>query len=333
MPILFATNDASDIGGEISVSTSTLHYDGTLLSKGMQVPVRYNGATSVSVVLPKIAVSDTTWFHFACYLPNATLPTHGNSDGDYLFLQDSNGLNICGIDILDGYHKAVSYGASTTPTIGTPNYSFPVDALARFDIKVVVNASNVIIEVYLNGALVSSVTTTNARNLGKPKTLMFTHDDFTYNSGTMGYSEFIITDNEPTIGWRLSQLNATTAGQYSEWDGVPASVADDDPVTQISSDLAGERMTWNLSAYAGPQNSPSIRALVTTSYGQKGTTGPQNLKHMTRIGSVDYESPVLAMANSGFGTLVNEWSVNPATGAPWTKDDLTGLQIGVKSES
>lgn len=162
---------------------------------------------------------------------------------------------------------------------------------------------------------------------GAPRSVFINASRFAYvDSLNFHVSEFAVADHS-LIGSRVIAQVPASAGAYSEMTGPLADLNDSSDVTGIITDAAGERMTWEHSAYAGPER--TLDALVAIFKGHREAGTPSRLASMLRTGGVDYFAPDVVIDNPTW--VMQQWPVNPATGLKWTTAELAGLQAGLRS--
>lgn len=338
MSILFLASDASEVSG-IAINTfTTTEFDTQYSDRafGPAVPTN-NGADpcgfGIGIPAP---TSDTIWLHYRVKANTPYSRPSSTTVGIVWQFTNAAGQVLATIACRGPAASSPGWRAEVfgdTTVTGTP-FSGPYSATATFDIQLIVNTSVITLNVYMNGTLVSSATAANSTGLkGKPCYLeeMNTH---TYNksSGTtsvIAHSELVVTDNESTIGWRISALKPNANGANTAWSGDFNDLVTAGDGTAITSATVGDKESWSLSSYGGPATPSSIRGVVVKYAASKGTTGPQNIEPLARISSTDYfKSPV---SPDNVNPIYADWTQNPATSAPWATSDLTSLQIGVRA--
>lgn len=154
--------------------------------------------------------------------------------------------------------------------------------------------------------------------------------DTTYNTSAIDwrYSEFIVTDNESTIGWRLATLEPNAAGTYTAWKGVPTNLAVLGDGLSISSDTAGEKESWTLSAYGGPATASGVRAVVNKFFAQAGAFPPTQIRPFIRHAATDVAGITFTPSGAFHMEVLDN---NPQTTLTWDTADLATLEVGVES--
>jgi hypothetical protein len=281
----------------------------------------------------KTAAASVMWLHFR-FISNGYNSTNATAGSTWFAFQDDVGNDIAGVYVSSTSNTLVARAiGDTTVTGATFN---KIDATVyTFDVQLTVNSTNIIINLYSGGSLISSATAANSTGHKlMPKHVKFDHANVfrvTANvNAYLSYSEFIVTDNENTIGWRVAALKPNAAGNYTTgWIGNYTKVADFDPATGCGTDTALNRMSWAPSAYGGVSSPTSIRGLFLKANAQVSGTGPQKLNQFLRIASTDYDGTDQTVI-PGYQT-VQEFANNPNTTVPWTTTDFASMEFGIKS--
>jgi len=231
---------------------------------------------------------------------------------------------ICRLDLLNGDYY-LSGGGSPSTTFAP----FAINVDITYDIKVVCDGVNVLVELYQNGVL--QIYITYASSIGTPDRLAFEHYDMVWNTGAKSYyySEVIVTDNEPTIGWRLATLDPAADGANTAWVGDYTDIQDLQDGLSISSGVAGEKESWTLSAYSGPATTSGVRAVVNKFLGSTGATGPSQITPFIRHAATDVDGATYPMV--GGEPILEVLDINPQTTLGWDTADFATLEVGVKS--
>ncbi|MGX7895462.1 hypothetical protein [Tsuneonella sp. HG222] len=152
-----------------------------------------------------------------------------------------------------------------------------------------------------------------------------------YSSGLhREWGQFVVAD-ESTIGMRVATRYANGAGATSDWTGGYTAIdeiAYEDGDT-VSSDTAGQielftQTGTDLTGY-------TIRAVSIASRAKRGSTGPQNMRHVLRINGSNFDNGSDIALSLGYGAHCSVWEQNPDSTGDWATADLTGLQFGVKA--
>jgi len=271
-----------------------------------------------------------TWMHFR-YMTDGT--PYGIPNG-------ATGILVQMVDALNRIVARVSKRSAVYPhelvlTVYNGATSLSVNGLLPMcpgkintvDLALTITGSLIKADLYVNGAL--SATTqfgSNPNSMGNPVRFAIA-SAFSESLSQPGYfSEILVADGD-TRNARLNFLRPAAGGAASQWDGVLASMGDDDPTTGLYTTVANERHSFEPSAYVGAQN---ISNLVTVSQTARGLNSPTNLQHYLRQGGVNYDSPSIPI---GFDLQYNivDLATNPATSAPFTSTDIDDLEVGIRS--
>lgn len=333
MSILFVASSAAEVGGNTTAFNSgnlpstnyTAPFDPDYSTECIGAQLDQTDPSGVfSITTP--APSGDYWMRFRTQWSNVSGVS--NLDGNWLNIYDANGDRLGYLDFYNGGVRVFVNGDSNA--WGPYGFTPSAYAVHFFDLKVSVGA-DITIEFYVDGALASSATAANTDGKGPPVQVLFDHDDMYYTSASpvswLMYSEFIVTDGEPTIGMRLASLDIDAAGAHSGLSGSVSDLLDANDGAAMVGDADGEKSSWTLTAYNGPATPASVRAVCTKLTASKGITGPQNLQHLLRIGTTDYNSPNRSPRPEGD---LYVWDNNPATAAAWDTADFTGMEQGVE---
>ncbi len=186
-------------------------------------------------------------------------------------------------------------------------------------------------DLYVNGVLASEAGFDAAAAIA---TRIFRWDNknivnrFSFWSGSHYLSELLITSGGvSTLGKRLVQMDPAAMGANTDLTGDIDGIQATGDGLVLAGDTAGLKGSWTLTTYPGPA-SPANLEVVTVTRSLKGLTGPQNLRHLLRVGGTDYAGADLSPEYKG--SEVTVWGTNPATGLPWATSDLTGIEQGVE---
>lgn len=150
------------------------------------------------------------------------------------------------------------------------------------------------------------------------------------------YWDDFILDSENWVhgGARPSQVGLILpdgAGNYSQFtgdhtklDNVPEDLAE-----FIKSNTADHRSSFTLSGISGMESVNCIQASVRAS--ALGDPAPKKIRPFLRIGGADYEGGDTygwwGRPKSG----KKLWAINPATGSPFTPEEIDALEVGVRA--
>lgn len=253
-----------------------------------------------------ISVSLTEWF--AIY----------DSAGNKLAHVQQNGTDV----------SCYAYGDSTVA--GTGSFTITSYDINFYDLSVEVTSTEVIVNLYRNGVLISTATASNTvASFSRPSRM---EGNFTEMHGNtdrrLGLSEFILTDDEPTFDWRVSTHDVNGAGNYGQWIGDYTHVIEKDDTKTLIAAETGIRESWTVNDFAG--SSAPVRELRMTFTAYCGESGPQAVIPFVRLSGVDYELPAITVTQTPMD-YVAVWGLNPATGLAWETTELVNMEFGVRS--
>ena len=322
MTILFVGSSPSDLGGNMTEYTDTFGRDPNFTPVGsVYGPVDNDDSGFGFRANFDTPVSNTIWIHF---LYNSNNPGIFNNKADGYFMRFfSETTEIARIDLKDDNFYA---------EVGSAFAEFPKPVQSTnmtFDISVTSTGSAVTIAVYQNGALQAQVLGMLAA--GKCDNITFDFYDMVSSiSAVLLYriSEVIVTDNVPTLGWRLATLLPDAQGTYNAWDGAIANLTTFGDGQSISTDTNNLKESWTLSPYLGPVTDSGVYAVVNKIIANISNAGPSQITPFIRHAGVDVEGTPFVPVPGGYSEILY---TNPQTGLPWDTADFAALEIGVKS--
>ncbi len=329
MAILFVGSRAADLGGGTIQDTNSNFYDSNYCSESAEVEAIFIGGASGFSIAHDEPVSGTVWYHFNVY--TGSYMASSNVDGYWFDLVDASGTLLGRYNCTDGIHRAQVYGDTTEESVDA--MLLAEKTLQTIDVKFTAGA-NLEMSVYLNGTLQMTATAANTGGLSAPRRINFDHDDFVHSASSHNlkfyYSEFIITDNESTIGWHLATLLPAADGNYNNWNGGFADIQAVNDGLALSVQTTNQRQSWTLSSYGGPASTSAVRAVINSFNGNAGAggTGPQNIAPFIRHASTDVDGSNLTLGQN----VLIEYTVNPQTSLAWDTADLATLEVGVISK-
>lgn len=321
MTILFVGSSPTDLGGATVSNTTTNARDPNFTPIGSEIYFDADNTGQGFTISHEMPSTKTAWYHF---LFNTTQKTqYGTNQDGYWFRIFSGTVEIARVDCFN--NTWTLKGGSATSPVFTP---FGSNVDITYDVKVTCTGTNVTVEIYQNTVLTVSIS--YASTVDAPVSIVFDHYDMVWatNANYYRYSEFIITDGVPTLGWRLATLQPNIAGTYNQWDGIPENLRDAQDGQSISTVAANQKESWTLSNYLGPVTASGVYALVNKTIANVGNAGPTQIAPFIRHAGVDVENtPFIPTPGGDLEILYN----NPQTGLTWNTADLATLEIGVKS--
>lgn len=323
--IRFASNNISHFPGSQPGSLGT-SFDAS------RVPYSLGLTNFQMVTSPTFApvVGTVTWLHFRYMCEGTPFGQPTGSTGTLIQVVDALNRVIARVTRRNlFYSQEVVLNIFNGSTSIVVNGVMPM-ALAKIntvDLALTITGLMIKGDLYVNGALSATAQFgSNPNSMGNPVRLSLS-SAFSEQLTQSGYfSEIIVADGD-TRNARLNFLRPAAGGAASQWDGVLASMGDDDPTTGLYTTVANERHSFEPSPYVGAQN---ISNLVTVSQTARGLNSPANLQHYLRQGGVNYDSPSIPL---GFDLQYNivDLATNPATSAAFTSTDIADLEVGIRS--
>ena len=233
--------------------------------------------------------------------------------------------------------------AGTVTTLLTSALSFPSLSPAapdKVDVFVNYTTTGTTFRLYNNGILLldfaGDLTTDSVTSLGSV--------DFGVGPSTNGggavqatWSEVIVATTDTRTYNLVSQVATANGNTHNFTAGATADIAaavftQGDAAPNVSA-TAGQIQQYQVTP-ALPAGSFALVSVVHKIRAVAGTTGPQKMDDMIRIGGTDYTSSDIPLT-SGWATYSNNWDLNPNTGANWGIGDIvnasTLFNFGVKS--
>jgi len=159
----------------------------------------------------------------------------------------------------------------------------------------------------------------------------------TSNPNTIQFDNVVIDNTSWPGKTNIQAIRPTGAGNSTQWtpsagnnwdcvDEVPASDADN--VVTNANDQVDFYAAGNLVGAIDSVVCVQVQARAV----KEGAPTPQNLALGVRTGGADYFSSDKAVPTAA-KSLFNLWAQNPNTAALWTKTDVDGAEIGIKSRA
>jgi hypothetical protein len=147
----------------------------------------------------------------------------------------------------------------------------------------------------------------------------------------------VVIDNAAWPGdTRIQAIWPSAPGDLAEWD--PSSGQNWDCVDEIpysdtdyvSTNVTGKTDLYEVTDLVGSIH--SVRCIQVSARAIKeGSPTPQNLQLACRSGGANYFGENVPVPAVNPKPLTKLWDTNPATGQPWTKDEVNALQLGFKA--
>lgn len=322
--ILLVSNNISHWPGSVS-STLAGTYDSDRVP--YSIKLQYE-ETIASPTFPE-SITDVTWIHFRTWTDGADYNDQFSMlrvfDDDQNVLMDLYKYNTS--SLVKNVGMRAYNGASTITTVG----AFPLNnaKMNTIDVRIEVTGSIIEVSLYINGGLAAVANhVTNPNSYGKPTHLSLSNA-YSTNVKWQYFSEILVSDTD-TRNARMSLLRPTAEGGETDWVGVAAELADDDPTSGMTTTSANQRQTLQLSDYTGPSN---ISSVVVATQTMAGAGGPQNLRHTVRMGAANYDGPDDIPLSEVLQYDITDFQINPGTSLPWVAGDITDLEVGFISKA
>lgn len=269
------------------------------------------------------------WVHFASYGTSS-------QDVDYLWIRDTGGTKVfavrkdCGISTCD--LRAVAYNDAEDETQVSQSVGAIV-GIQQYDVCFDFPTEKVFF--YKNSIFQGSVDLALDLRTGNPVLKDIEFDGSTA-SDNFGFSELIVTIDEPTLGWRVKDINPDGAGNYSAWTGSHTDVNENlyDPTTENTIVGAGSQSYTYDDVQAGIQTGQEVKGIVvaTVAAADAAATAP-SVQNFVRTNATDYNlgSPVNVEGADNRSAIVDFITTNPDTGAKWTFSEINAAEFGFTS--
>lgn len=325
MAVLFA-------GSEPEAFYSTTGVGWSVASPGTNYDTDYvRGALSIAVdglAAVEFASTDEVW------VQARVRTVSGSGTGTIFVIRDSAGSPLAALRATGSTaFNAVYYTAATVNTAILPSTPFAVTSVHTLTLRAKwVAVNQMLVEFYLDGALVSSATVTNAWIASKKPARV----EYTGASVSASFiSEAVITNGDDPRGWRVSTLVPNGNGASGEWAGSYVDVDEigaPDDNDFISSDTAGQVELFAMSNLSAPAQNLTPVAVFVSNRARVGAGGPQNIKPGLRTGGANFYGSNLGGLSASFTNAKPQgWHNNPNTSSPWTVADIQNLEVGFQS--
>ena len=255
------------------------------------------------------------------------LPTPGPNQHTLAVLTIFNGSTVLA--------RITAVSGSNSPTVQLRfdgqdvGPTFPADDLefVNYDIRIVVAAGNTTVSFYRNEVLRRTVTYASAL---LPDAVLFQHASPT-SGGTLYVQDVIVTDALPTVGMELATLVPSAVGSYDDFTNDYTAIDDFgyDQSTTISTTALGDRESWFFSDPEFNLGDKVVYGIAMTTVAQTDLAGTvDDFEPFLRIGATNYAADELGANNIAPNAYTSVWKLNPATAAPWTVAEITGLDAG-----
>lgn len=125
-------------------------------------------------------------------------------------------------------------------------------------------------------------------------------------------------------------VNTNAVGSFNEMAGSIEALKDAYIATRVSSDTAGQRLSFSLTGPTGPAAVSAIAGVHLKQIAQAGTTGPQATAGFLRIDGVNHDAPPVAVPVLAPKPVYSSWALNPVDDSAWTSVTLPE-EVGILS--
>ena len=190
------------------------------------------------------------------------------------------------------------------------------------------------VDFYRNEVLRRSVTYVDSSGFTLPNTVTLNSRTNEFDEDDTNYQDVIITDALTTVGMELATLVPSAVGNFSEFTNDYKAIDDSgyDQSTTISTTAANQRESW---FFADPEfnlGDKVIYGVAITTVAQLDLAGAiSDFAPFVRIGGINYDQSGIGANSTAPNAYVTLMQLNPSTGAPWSKEELVGLETGIMS--
>jgi hypothetical protein len=274
-----------------------------------------------------IADGSEYWVHFVSYYYHAAssqaaarnLVVARNASTDVSFVLLGQGRNSS----YNYLSYCTLYSYNTIGESASVNIEIPNNSLHHFDFHVYQDGANAQVALYLAGSLAASAAVAGTSRGFKTLYLGAKNN---VSSSFSTYSELIVSTTD-TRGLRAKTLLPTSNGIYSEWEGDYTSV--DEPAAPdglaVVSSSPNQRISFGKEALAAGANVGQVFVNVLGS-----AAAGNDVVGGLRVAGADYYSDEMGLS-SGMLPGNSSFLVNPATGLPFTAEELNASELILKS--
>jgi hypothetical protein len=271
------------------------------------------------------------WLGFRYVPPNADSENITESTANFIDIYDANLVRIAQIQPIsttDRYH-AIARGDTTVQ--GNSSYIAANGQPQWIDVCVAVGA-NITIDFFADGVLQSTATAVNTQGKGKPVQIVFPNYGLHGNnvSRTWYYAHFAVLDGVSTIGRRFVRRTPNAIATFSQMAGSIDALKDEDVSTRVSSNAAGQRLSFSLTGPTGPAAVAAIAGVHLKQVAQAGTVGPQAVAGFLRMGGVNHDAAPVTVPSLAPRSVYSTWAVNPTDSSAWSSVTLPA-EVGILS--
>lgn len=309
------TNDPFDLGGTLDMTPGKFDPDFADHS------IRLNDEVLHGIKLPE---TDFIWISFDMWFP-----TGGSGEDGYfwrVFSQDN--VVLWNLNMLNDTPQFNSVQGSGREQF---DIALPREQVARIDLlletNLDANPNNHRETLYVNGSITAQ-SQQNGGGGGSPARFEFGGTDFLLPD-EYWVSNVRVTDENP-VGTKFKVMGPTGAGNYSDFVGGHEELGDFLATTVAYAESNGDRVSATLTPGSLPPGTLTKTMVASTVRSTGPGADPSQIGVFVRIGSTDYDGGLI-QPGATILPIVEEYTVNPATGLPWEWSDFNGLEIGLRA--
>jgi hypothetical protein len=328
--ILHLGHQPTDVSGITGLlSTVAGGFDPTLDVNGL----RFSGTRSLAAPFA-IAFAPPLgdlWLGFRYVPPNGDSENITETTANFLEFYDAAFVRIAQVQPLNTTKRYHAIARGDTIVQGNSSYLAPNGQPQWIDVRVAVGAS-ITIELYVDGVLQSSAIAANTQAKGKPVQVVFANVGLhgSVSSRTWSYAHLAVLDGVSTIGRRFVRRTPNAVATFSQMAGSIDALKDEDVSTRVSSNAAGQRLSFSLTGPTGPAAVSAIAGVHLKQIAQGGTVGPQATAGFLRMGGVNHDAPAVTVPTLAPRPIYSSWALNPADNSAWTSVTLP-TEVGTLS--
>jgi hypothetical protein len=201
----------------------------------------------------------------------------------------------------------------------------------RIDIHIIMSDSAGALELYVDGALAHTATTTDTIWTAATTIDRIRFGNYEGSVNSMIWSAIFVSDEDSralTFVHRPPIADGAQTAWTGTYDDVDETGENDANFITTTTNNAIETFTFADIGFAGS----SVAAVVVSLRAQGSASSPTQIEGVARIGGVDYSQSLLEPADTAaFGPVRAIFSFNPATSNEWTVADVDAAEFGVKA--
>jgi hypothetical protein len=271
------------------------------------------------------------WLGFRYVPPNADSENITEATANFLDIYDANLVRIAQVQPLSSTKRYHAIARGDTTVQGGSSYTASNGQPQWIDVRVSVGTS-ITIDFYVDGVLQSSATAANTQGKGKPVQIVFANTGLhgTSTTRTWYYAHFAVLDGVSTIGRRFVRRTPNAIATFSQMAGSIDALKDEDVGTRVTSNAAGQRLSFSLTGPTGPAAVAAIAGVHVKQVAQAGTIGPQAAAGFLRMGGVNHDAAPVTVPSLMPRSVYSTWALNPADSSGWTSVTLPA-EVGILS--